>query len=165
MAGVEVIEADLAIAEHQQAIVGMLNDYAQDPIITGKPLPEKVQANVIAGLQEIPTTTVLLAILGDQAVGIAVCFLGFSTFAAKPLLNIHDLAVSKDFRGQGIGSKLLAGVEGKARRLGCCKITLEVHENNGPARSAYQSAGFHPTGEDSSERQSFFLTKTLPTFN
>lgn len=164
MADVEIIEADLAIPEHQQAIVEMLNEYAQDPLITGKPLPDKVQSQLIEGLQEHPTTTVLLAIAGDQAVGIAVCFLGFSTFAAKPLLNLHDLAVAKDFRGQGIGKKLLAGVEGKACRLGCCKITLEVHEDNGTARSAYQSVGFQPAGEDSKERRTFFLTKTLPTF-
>jgi len=40
-----------------------------------------------------------------------VCFRGFSTFAAAPLINVHDLAVVPGFRGQGIGRRLLEAVE------------------------------------------------------
>ena len=83
----EIIQADLANTDHQQAIVHVLNTYAQEPVIIGKPLDERVLKDLIAGLQQHPTTVILLAYQGAQAVGIAVCFLGFSTFAAKPLIE------------------------------------------------------------------------------
>jgi ribosomal protein S18 acetylase RimI-like enzyme len=37
---------------------------------------------------------------------------------------------------------LLEAVEGKARELGCCKLTLEVMDNNDHALRAYEAAGF-----------------------
>ena len=37
----------------------------------------------------------------DKPVGLATTFEGFSTFAAKPLINIHDIAVLPDYRGRG----------------------------------------------------------------
>jgi ribosomal protein S18 acetylase RimI-like enzyme len=90
----------------------------------------------------MPTAHIFLAYAESRPVGIAVCFRGFSTFAAKQLINIHDLAVLPEFRGQGVGRKLLAAVEQKARELDCCKLTLEVQEHNQHARGLYESFGF-----------------------
>ncbi len=73
---------------------------------------------------------------------LATCFRGFSTFAALPILNISDLAVLPEYRGRGFSRSLLAAVEKKARALGCCKITLEVQENNTLARRTYERGGF-----------------------
>lgn len=161
MSAVQVIDANLSDAAHQQAILRLLDDYAREPIISGQRLPDSTRSTLIDGLRQHPTTHVLLAYRGSDPVGIAVCFLGFSTFAAKPLLNVHDVAVAGDFRGQGIGQMLLAAAESKARELDCCKVTLEVHEDNSAARKAYQTAGFEPRDEDSSARKSLFLFKTL----
>jgi ribosomal protein S18 acetylase RimI-like enzyme len=116
--------------------------YARDPLAGGQPLPAATRANLIPGLRRHPTTYIFLALSGMEPAGIAVCFLGFSTFAAKPLLNIHDLAVDPGFRRQGVGRALLDAVESKARALGCCKLTLEVLENNAPAVAAYRGFGF-----------------------
>jgi ribosomal protein S18 acetylase RimI-like enzyme len=84
----------------------------------------------------------LLALSEGTPVGVAVCFLGFSTFNARPLLNIHDLAVVPERRGQGIGKALLAAAEAEAMRRGCCKLTLEVQDDNRRARGLYERAGF-----------------------
>ena len=67
---------------------------------------------------------------------------GFSTFTGKPLINIHDLTVTAGCRGRGIGRLLLKAVEAKARELGCGKVTLEVREDNAPARQFYQALVF-----------------------
>ncbi len=37
---------------------------------------------------------------------------------------------------------LLDRIEGKARALNCCRLTLEVREDNHPARALYRKAGF-----------------------
>ena len=158
---IEIVEADLDNAEHQQAILQLLDAYAQEPIVSGKPLAERVRSELIGGLKNHPTTVVLLAYLDHRAVGIAVCFVGFSTFAARPLLNIHDLAVLAEYRGQGIGRELLAATESKALELHCCKLTLEVDGNNHAARRVYESFGFDSTQHVRDNGQALFLNKQL----
>jgi GNAT superfamily N-acetyltransferase len=139
---VTVIEANLADAEHQRATVDLLNAYARDPMGDGRPLPEAVRRELVPGLQRHPTTMVFLAYQGATPVGLAVCFLGFSTFAARPLVNISDYFVFPAQRGAGVGRQLLAAVERRARELECCKLTLEVQENNHRAKWLYAAAGF-----------------------
>jgi GNAT superfamily N-acetyltransferase len=113
-----------------------------DPMGDGKPLSEPARRNVISGLREHPTTLVFLAYRGSEPVGLATCFRGFSTFAARPLVNISDYFVFPQRRGLGIGRRLLAAIEQRARELGCCRLTLEVQENNHHARRVYAAAGF-----------------------
>jgi ribosomal protein S18 acetylase RimI-like enzyme len=99
----------------------------------------------------------LLAFVGDEPVGAAVCFFGLSTFRARPLVNIHDLAVLPKHQGKGVGPALLAAVEDHARRRGCCKITLEVQDDNVRARNVYRRFGF----EDYDLGPTRFLVKPL----
>jgi ribosomal protein S18 acetylase RimI-like enzyme len=75
-------------------------------------------------------------------VGIATCFVGFSTFQGKPLINVHDLAVCREHQGKGIGRKLLAAVREYATLHGMGAITLEVLQGNTRARELYNSLGF-----------------------
>lgn len=139
---VRVVEADLDDATHQQAIVALTDAYARDPMGDGAPLPADVRETLITGLQQHPTTIVFLAFVGNEPAGLATCFRGFSTFTARPLINIHDLVVPQAYRGRGIGRGLLDAVEGKARAIGCCKLTLEVTEGNAVARHLYEDVGF-----------------------
>lgn len=138
------------------AMVALLNSYAQGPAGQGRPLSSEVQQRLAVDLVRHPTAVVLLACAGEQPVGIAVGFLGYSTFAARPLFNLHDLAVLPDHRGRGIGSRLLAAVEEFAREQGCCKITLEVLDRNATARRVYAAAGF-----GSFDDPTWFLSKVL----
>src|ERR1700675_4019655 len=85
---------------------------------------------------------VFLAYRGGSPVGFSICFLGFSTFNARPLINIHDIFVDSSVRGMGIGAMLLERIEVKARELNCCRITLEVREDNRVARGLYRKVGF-----------------------
>jgi ribosomal protein S18 acetylase RimI-like enzyme len=158
---VSVVEADLARAEHQRAVVEMVDAYSRDPMGDGHPLRDEARQTLIAGLRKHPTTIIFLAFDGEAPVGVAVCFLGFSTFAAKPLINIHDLGVVPTHRGRGVGRQLLAAVEAKARALGCCRLTLEVLENNHRARGVYAAAGFGRMQYAEGAGGALFLAKAL----
>ncbi len=158
---VEIAEADLNLPEHQRDVLALTAAYALDAMGNRGPLPPEVLDRLIPGLQNHPTTVIFLAYERDKAVGIATCFRGFSTFFAQPLLNLHDLAVLPEQRGRGVGQKLLAAVEQKARQLGCCKLTLEVHENNARARHVYQRAGFAHAVYGDAPGGSLFYTKLL----
>ena len=100
---------------------------------------------------------VFLAYEGDEPAGLAICFVGFSSFKAKPLVNVHDLAVAPQFRGRGIGRALLEAVAADARQLGCCKVTLEVRADNAKAIGLYRRVGFQST----QPAETLFLSKYL----
>ena len=158
---VTVAEADLSRPEHQAATVHLLNAYALDPMGDGKPLSEAARRDVVSGLREHPTTLVFLAFLGSEPVGLAICFRGFSTFAARPLVNISDYFVFPEHRGRGIGRRLLGAVERRARELGCCRLTLEVQENNHHAKRIYAAAGFAQAVYVPEAGGSLYLSKPL----
>ncbi len=158
---ITIIEANLDHPRHQHAIVEMVNAYARDPMGAGKDLPDEVRTRLIPGLRQHATTLVFLAFHEPKPVGIAVCFLGFSTFAARPLLNIHDLAVLPEYRGQGVGRQLLEHVEIKGRALECCKLTLEVREDNHRAQQLYHNVGFDAAKVASGPVRNWFLEKRL----
>lgn len=86
----------------------------------------------------------VLAFVNGEPAGLINCFEGFSTFACRPLVNVHDVAVMPAFRGLGLSQKMLRKVEDIARQRGCCKITLEVLEGNAVAQASYAKFGFAP---------------------
>jgi ribosomal protein S18 acetylase RimI-like enzyme len=158
---VEIVEADLDRPEHQDAVLKLTDAYARDPMGNGKPLSAEVRRDLIPGLRQHPTTVIFLAYQGDNAIGIANCFIGFSTFAARPLINVQDLAVLPDYREQQIGRRLLAAVERKAREIDCCKLTIEVQENNHRARHLYEAVGFSQAVYVEAAGGALFLSKPL----
>ncbi|MCP4004964.1 MAG: GNAT family N-acetyltransferase [bacterium] len=155
---VSVVRADLARTDHEQAIVELIDAYASESIGGGQPLSEFAKAELVPGLRAHPTTRVFLAFEGERAIGIAVCFLGFSSFAARRLLNIHDLAVKADWRKRGVGRALIEAAAEAARELDCCRLTLEVRGDNDPARRLYDGLGFR---SDAGQTDTFFLSRPL----
>lgn len=157
----EIIDADLDNPQHGAAFVSLLNDYARDPMGGGAELPEYAKANLVDEIRRRSTIRVVLALVDGLPAGFSTCIEGFSTFACKPLLNIHDIAVSPPYRGLGIAKKLLSHIEGIAEKTGCCKITLEVLQGNTLAYSLYKSAGFAPYELDPAMGSAVMLQKKL----
>jgi ribosomal protein S18 acetylase RimI-like enzyme len=152
----QVLLADLANPNHQAAIIDLLDMYCRDIFGDGKPLSDQARTNLIPGLTKHGGARVFLAYDGGEPIGVAICLVGFSSFRGKPLVNIHDIAVSPQARGKGIGRRLLKAIEEDARSLGCCKVTLEVRSDNAPAKELYQRVGFKP-----SYPETWFWTQTL----
>lgn len=148
-----IIEADYRDEQHCYDITCLTNSYAKDEMGGAEPLPEEVLSQMIEGLRKTSNAFSILAYLDGKPVGIANCFIGFSTFEARKLINIHDLAVVPENRGKGIGKKLLEAVQKKARQLQCCKLTLEVREDNS-ARYLYTKFGF-----ENHNPKMWFMTK------
>ncbi len=143
---VQVRPADLDQPSDADSVVTLLDAYAADPMGSGEPLPQDTRDRLIPALRQVPGHLVLLAFAGEQAVGLAICFQGFSTFRARPLLNIHDLTVLPDHRGRGVATALLAAVEAGALRRGCCKLALEAREDN-PAAACTESSALAPAAQ------------------
>lgn len=156
-----VLPLDLSDLAQAEIWLQLLDHYAQDPMGGGDGLSDYAKLNLVATMREVPGFHGALAWLDGKAVGLIDCFAGFSTFAARPLLNVHDIVVHRDVRGRGVGQALLAWAEARARELGCCKLTLEVLSNNTRAMRSYEQAGFAPYVLDPAAGHALVLQKYL----
>ena len=138
----QIIRADYSNAAHARAIVELLDEYASGPSGGGEPLPKQVKAELIPALQRTPCALTLLAFADETPIGLLNAFETLSTFRAKPLLNIHDIAVTASWRRCGVARALMLELENIAHERGCCKLTLEVLENNASAQALYRELGF-----------------------
>ncbi|MGN8078060.1 GNAT family N-acetyltransferase [Variovorax sp. 22077] len=158
---IEVFIADYRNTAHAAALVDLLDAYASDPAGGGKPLEAAVRQRLPAELAARPQAFSVLAYEGGQPVGLVNCIEGFSTFAARPLVNIHDVVVLPSHRGKRVAQQMFALVEEEARRRGACKLTLEVLSGNAPALRAYEREGFAGYQLDPAFGTAVFLQKKL----
>jgi [ribosomal protein S18]-alanine N-acetyltransferase len=61
-------------------------------------------------------------------------------------IDIHNIAVHKEFRRRGLGRSLLENVILEGRNRSLSRITLEVRKSNTVAQKLYESAGFNFNG-------------------
>lgn len=139
---IEIVRVDYSHPQQTQDLVYLLNAYASDPMGGGSPLSDTVQQTLVHELSKRDFALSFIAYVDARPAGLLNAFEGFSTFAAKPLINIHDLIVLPGFRGMDISQRLLAALELIARERRCCKLTLEVLQGNSIAQNAYRKFGF-----------------------
>jgi GNAT superfamily N-acetyltransferase len=125
------------------------------------PLSADVIAELPKALAARPQAFSVLAYDGEQPVGLINCIEGFSTFACKPLVNVHDVVVLASHRGQRVTQRMLGRVEDEARSRGACKLTLEVLSGNQSALRAYEREGFANYQLDPAFGSAVFLQKKL----
>ena len=158
---IEIVQAEYHDPAHARALVEMLDDYARDPAGGGGGLSDFARSHLVPALAARPQAFSVLAFDGQQPVGLVNCIEGFSTFACKPLVNIHDLAVAASHRGRRIGESMLALVAQLARARGACKLTLEVLSGNQSANRLYARSGFISYQLDPAMGHAQFLQKWL----
>ena len=161
MSALRIKRVDYANAQDAQALVLLLNAYAQDPMGGGQALNPESAARLCSDLARIEGAISFIAWLDNKPVGLINCFEGYSTFKAKPLLNVHDIAVLANHRNQGLGQALLKAAEDYALTRGCCKLTLEVLSGNAPAMASYKRFGFAQYELDPAAGQAQFMQKWL----
>jgi len=156
-----IILADYSNPAHQAAIIELLDEYARDPMGGGTGLSNWVKENLLTTLADTANAFSILALVNGAPAGLINCFQTLSTFKCKPLVNIHDVMVSKALRGKGLSTVMLQEVEKIARQRGCCKLTLEVLEGNSIARKAYEKFGFSGYELDPAMGKAMFWEKPL----
>ena len=82
-----------------------------------------------------------LAFVGESAVGYALYFFTYSSFLARPTLYLEDLFVLEQFRGMGVGKKLLERCVEEARKQDCGRIEWSVLVWNKKAIGFYEKIG------------------------
>lgn len=158
---IDVLMADYRNPVHARALVDLLDAYARDAAGGGTALASSVLAELPEALAARPQAFSVLAYDGEQPVGLINCIEGFSTFACKPLVNVHDVVVLATHRGQRVAQQMLTHVEAEARTRGACKLTLEVLSGNRSALRAYEREGFANYQLDPAFGTAVFLQKKL----
>ena len=161
VAGLRICRADYYYAAHADALVDLLDAYARDAAGGGQPLADFAKQHLVAELAARPQAFSVLAFDGTQPVGLINCIEGFSTFACRPLVNVHDVVVLASHRGRRVGEQMLTLVEQLARERGACKLTLEVLQGNRSAITLYERVGFAAYQLDPAMGQAQFLQKLL----
>ncbi len=158
---IDIFIADYRNPLHAEALVELLDAYARDPAGGGTALTVEVRASLPEALAQRPQAFSVLAFDGELPVGLVNCIEGFSTFACKPLVNVHDVVVVASHRGQRLTRRMLARVEVQALARGACKLTLEVLSGNHSAIKAYEREGFAGFQLDPAFGSAIFLQKKL----
>lgn len=138
-----ILKVDLQNPVHCEQVIKLLNDYMADPMGNNRPMPKELGPKIIAGLKQHCGFLGFFVKVDEQFAGLANCNINFSTFQAKPLINIHDFIVAPEFRNIGAGHFLLRGVLNYASQNGYCRVNLEVREDNRTAKSLYRKMGFN----------------------
>ncbi|MEP7306739.1 MAG: GNAT family N-acetyltransferase [Acidobacteriota bacterium] len=110
---------------------------------------EKMAADVVAteeGLREAlfgakVSAEVVVAYVETEPVGFALFFHNFSTFRGAPGLYLEDLFVDSQWRGRGVGRRLMAHLAAIAVARRCHRMEWSVLDWNESAITFYRGAG------------------------
>ncbi len=81
-------------------------------------------------------TVYLVARAGDRVVGFA------GMHVLWEMAHVTNVAVHPEFRGRGVGERLMRELIRIAYRRGAARMTLEVRVGNAPAQALYRKLGF-----------------------
>ena len=93
------------------------------------------------GFGEKPAFEALLAEVDGSPAGVCVFFPSFSTYQGRPGAYVQDLYVPDQFRGLGVGAKLLQRLAAVTRERGGYYIRLSVDTQNSRAQAFYTRLG------------------------
>jgi GNAT superfamily N-acetyltransferase len=94
-----------------------------------------------------PAAEIVLAFRGDAPAGFALWFRSYSTFLARPGIYLEDLFVFPEFRGMGLGRRLLAHLARTASERGYGRVEWAVLDWNADAIRFYESLGAVPMSD------------------
>ena len=94
-----------------------------------------------------PAAEVLLAYAGTDVAGYAMFFQNFSSWRGRIGIYLEDLFVRPEWRGRGVGKKLLLDLARIALERGCARMDWMVLDWNQPAIEFYRSLGAAPLDE------------------
>lgn len=135
---------DLKRTSHIKAFKKLLNDYAMDDMGSKKPLYPEQASKVVSDLIKQTNYIGFLVKTETDYVALANCFINYSTFRGKQLLNIHDYIVAPQYRKSGVGSFMMDEIVYYCESQGYCRVNLEVREDNVKAKALYEKSGFNP---------------------
>lgn len=128
-------EEDVPVVLRLIAALGEYEKLSHEVTATEEPLREAL-------FGPAPAAEVIIAWSDrDEPIGFALFFHNFSTFLARRGLYLEDLFVVPEWRGRGVGRRLLAHLARIAVERGCGRLEWAVLDWNEPAIGFYRRLG------------------------
>jgi len=90
---------------------------------------------------------VIIAEYDNKPAGFAVFYTNFSTFLGKPGIYIEDLFVKPEYRGKGLGKRLLSCLAKLVQERKYGRLEWSCLDWNEPSKNFYISQGAQPLNE------------------
>jgi GNAT superfamily N-acetyltransferase len=87
----------------------------------------------------------LVAVMEGTPVGFIHFTVRQTVLHRSPSAMIDELVVAKEYRGKGIGKRLVLAALEKCKQLGCCEVEVSTEKTNVKARRFYKKCGFDKT--------------------
>ncbi|HNU07934.1 MAG TPA: GNAT family N-acetyltransferase [Pyrinomonadaceae bacterium] len=126
--------------EHVSAIVEMLREFAEfEKLDKFFEVTEQRLSTALFG--ETKVAEALVAMDGDKFAGYAIFYPSFASFRGQRGFYLEDIYVRKEFRGHGLGEKMLSEIARIARERGFERIDFAVLDWNEGAMRFYRKRG------------------------
>lgn len=107
--------------------------------------PLKAEQGIRSLLQR-PRSAIVFVLEADQQVrGMATLQILISTAEGGDVGLVEDVVITPEYRGQGLGKRLLGYIEDWAREHCLHRLQLLADRENKVAHRFYEKAGWHPT--------------------
>lgn len=136
---VEVRQATKDDVEAISAIVGEIQAYYGAEYVPGD--PGQIRAALFG---ESPAATLLLAVEGDDVLGMASYSRLWPAAGADTLLFLKELFVRESARRRGVARSLMGRLRAVAAELGCSRIEWTADTANPAALALYEALGARP---------------------
>ena len=128
-------EADVEVVAERALELARHLDYPQVPT------PERARRNARRALAD-PRETIFLAQVGGRVVGMCHLTLRQPISERAPVALIDELVVTQEFRGKGIGRRLVETARDFALKEGCVELEVGTAAENARACAFYRAVGF-----------------------
>jgi GNAT superfamily N-acetyltransferase len=89
-----------------------------------------------------------IALDGEKEAGRTYIYFLRNDLHEKPFAFIEDVFVEKEYRGQGLGSRLVEEAIDRAKEEGCYKVVLTSRYSKPEVHQLYEKAGFVDHGKE-----------------
>jgi len=133
---VKIRQAEVGDLPSVYALIKELALYEHAPDEPSNPLETFVKD----GSGDHPKYRVILAEVGEEVIGIALYYLGYSTWKGS-MMYLDDLVVNEQYRRHGIGAQLFKALIAAAKEHGAQQLRWHVLDWNEPAIAFYNKIG------------------------
>jgi len=131
-----IIEAG---SQHLDAIARLFDAYR---VFYRQPTDVAAATRFIAERFARRDSVIYLALAGETPAGFAQLYPSLSSVSMRPIWILNDLFVAHEFRGRGVGRRLMDRCRELASASGAVRVELTTERTNTTAQALYESVGY-----------------------
>lgn len=139
---------DLSIKKAKKSdLPDILSLYADSDIDNGKMLDLNSAQDIFDKIAKYPNYNIYITLINNKIVGtFELLIMDNLAHMGLPSAIVEDVVVHSDYRGQGVGKKMMQFAFKECKKAGCYKMVLSSNIRRDRAHHFYESLGFKKHG-------------------